>query len=342
MSSQTPSARRFLLLLAVLASCNYDSTGYNAPSPDLNEGLWLGSGSTPAILRVSPAQLLTSGRAFAATIITTPSADLLTLNSIAFDATGTMWVASESDSRLLAFPPAALGTSGSRTASVVIASANQSLTGPAGIAFDRQHRLWVANFGAGTLVRFDPAQLAASGAPAPGVVLGGLGQPAALAFDAAGSLWVSDIQAHRLVKYSPAQLAASGSPVPAVVLSLANGSSTNGSGIAFDAAGNLWVANVGDQIIGAFSPAQLAATGSPLPHVLIGTNFGTLRVPTGVSFDAAGSMWVMTLDGGLEKYTSAQIAASGTPAPTVALQVNDHTAAWGVAFWPKPAGLPLN
>ena len=343
--STTLRTSPLVALLVLSSGCGgYDNptSAYDPPPSTAIDGLWTSSGRAPAILRVAPTQLLTSGRAFAATTVTTASAGLSTLNSIAFDAAGTMWITSADDSRLLAFSPTAIGSSGPRVASVVISSNNQSLSTPTAAAFDRQHRLWVANFGNGTLVRFDPVQLASSGAPVPAVVVSGLIGPIAIAFDAEGSLWATDIQAHTIVKYSAAQIAASGRPAPSVVLNGVDGSLGEPSGIAFDAAGNLWVANIGTQEIGAFTPAQMAASGSPAPPIKISTNVGTLRVPTGLAFDNDGSLWVLTGDGGLEKFTRAQIAVSNSPAPTVALQLNDHFVFWSIAFWPTPDALPIN
>ena len=106
----------------------------------------------------------------------------------------------------------------------VIAQHRGSLNAPTGLAFDRVQRLWVANHENGTLVRYDPEQLAVSGAPAPAVVVSGLGHPTALAFDASGSLWVTDNVAATVSGYRPEQLTASGSAAPAVVLRAVAGS----------------------------------------------------------------------------------------------------------------------
>ncbi len=195
------------LLFGVAAGCGFD---YSAPSPpppppaapppapSVPDGLWTASGNTGAILHLAPSQLNGDGNLTPATTITTPSAQLFSLVGIAFDAAGNLWVASPDESLLLGFAPAALAASGSTAAAVVIVPNAGSLSGPTGLAFDPGHRLWVANHENGTLVRFDPAQLAAGGAPAPAVVLSGLGQPTALAFDAAGSLWVSDNGVHTI------------------------------------------------------------------------------------------------------------------------------------------------
>jgi sugar lactone lactonase YvrE len=224
----------------------------------------------------------------------------------------------------------------------VRASADRgSLSGPTGLAFDSQHRLWVANILSGTLVRFDPAQLAAGGAQVPAVVVSGAGNPVALAFDAAGSLWVSDNQLNTVVMYTAAQLALSGSPAPARVLTVAS-ALMNPTGLAFDAAGNLWVANTGFQNLLAFSPAQLADTGSPAPHVVISSNAGSLAVPVGLAFDGDGDLWVVRGAGALTKLARTGLEASGAPAPSARLEISGHSLLWSAAFWPKPAGLPLN
>lgn len=334
-------------LLTIAAACGYDSTSpYPSipPGPSAQNGLWTASGSNPAILRLSPGQLLTTGDLVPATEISTPSAQLFDLNGIAFDTDGTMWVTSGDDSRLVAFAPATLTGSGSRAATYVITStATNSLSGPTSLAFDAQHRLWVANAANGTIVRFDRAQLATSGAPTPAVIISGLAiRPTSLAFDAAGSLWVSDSRLHTISKYTAAQLAASGSPAPQVVLSEPANTVAKPAGIAFDAAGNLWVAFTNSETIGAFSPAQLAASGSPVPSIVLSSNAGSLSIPVGVAFDDDGSLWVIGGGGALTKFASASLGATGAPAPSAKLNLTTHTQFWSVAFWPKPTRLPLN
>jgi sugar lactone lactonase YvrE len=269
------------LLLAVAVGCADDSTAPAPPPPpppSAQDGLWTGSGTPAAILRLDPTQLSDNGKRDPATTLTTPSARLETLITVAFDPAGAMWIASADESLLLGFAPGALASSGSRAATSVLQPIAGSLSGPTGLAFDSQHRLWVANILSGTLVRFDPAQLAAGGAQVPAVVVSGAGNPVALAFDAAGSLWVSDNQLNTVVMYTAAQLALSGSPAPARVLTVAS-ALMNPTGLAFDAAGNLWVANTGFQNLLAFSPAQLADTGSPAPHVVISSNAGSSPFP---------------------------------------------------------------
>jgi len=339
-----------VLLLAVAAACGTDATSPMVPQPppprpppptSAQDGLWVVSGNPPAILRLDPTQLTDTGQRIPATIVTTPSAGLTTLAGVAFDAAGNLWVASDDDSLLLAFAPGALASSGTKAATRVITSTRGSLSGPIGLAFDSQQRLWVVNHQSATVVRFDPAQLAAGGVQTPALVLSVPGTPVAIAFDGAGSLWVSDNQLRVIYKYTAAQLAASGSPPPAFVLTAAD-SFVNPTGVAFDGAGNLWVANNGRSNLLGFTPAQLAGAGPLAPNVVITSNGGALGIPIGLAFEQDGSLWVVGGTGVLAKFTATSLGASGVVAPSARLKVSSHVLFWSGALWPKPTGLPLN
>src|SRR3989475_11264044 len=177
------------LLLLFVAGCGNDATTPTPPLPDpsLQDGLWTVSGSPSAILHLAPMQLNDTGQRDPATTLTTPSAPLHTLAGVAFDAAGNLWIASEDDSLLLAFAPGALASSGTKAASRVITPTRGSLSGPIGLAFDSQQRLWVVNHQSATVVRFDPAQLAAGGGQNPAGVPSLPGDPGGLALGAAGA-----------------------------------------------------------------------------------------------------------------------------------------------------------
>jgi sugar lactone lactonase YvrE len=327
-----------VLPLLMLAGCSDDAA---TPTPAVLDGLWTASGAPPTVLRLAPGQLAGSGDILPSTAVFTSSAELIAPVGMAFDTSGALWVASNSDSVLVAFAPEDLESSGSTEVSRVIRSTGGSLSGPSGLAFDRAHRLWVANSDNGTLVRLDAAQLSASGAPTPAIIVSGLGHPTALAFGADGSLWVADNQTHTIIEYVAGQLAGSGSPAPTVVLSGRNSSLMNPAGLAFDRSGNLWVANPGNHEVVSFTAAQLTATGSPSPHVVLSSIAGSLGSPVGLAFDRGGSLWVMSVTGILEKFGTAALAVTGAPSPSVRLALTDYTLFSGLAFSPPPAGLPL-
>ena len=72
--------------------------------------------------------------------------------------------------------------------------------------------------------------------------------------------------------------------------------------MAFDALGNLWVANSGGQNLAGFSPAQQAAGGSVAPHIVISSTRGPLGIPVG-PFQTDGSLWVIGGAGALNRRT---------------------------------------
>jgi sugar lactone lactonase YvrE len=327
------------LLLPVAAGCANDATRPSATSMD---GLWTASGAPPTVLRLAPSQLSHTGNVVPATAVFASNAELIAPVGVAFDTSGALWVTSNSDSLLIAFAPHALASSGFADATTVISPSGGSLSAPTGLAFDPAHRLWVANSADGTLVRFDAAQLSASGAPVPAVVVSGLGHPVALAFDDRGSLWVADNRAQTIVEYVAGQLAVSGSPAPTIVLSAKDRSLVRPAGLAFDRAGNLWVANTGSQAVVSFTPAQLAVTGTPAPHVVLFLASASLGIPVGLAFDGDENLWVMSESGFLAKFRPADLAATGAPSPSVLLALSDYTLFSGIAFSPVPAGLPLN
>lgn len=316
--------RTVLLLLIALAGCGYDraTSSYQLPPaappvdttvdervPTSLDGLWTASGTS-------------SGR-----------------SSVAFDARGTMWVASAADSRLLAFAPASPARTRESNASRVIFPIEGSIDAPRAIAFDRAHRLWVANAGNGTLVRFDTTQINATGIPVPSVVISGVGQPASIAFDASGALWVSDSRAGTVAKYSPAQLAASGAPAPALSLGATWTFLPNPSGIAFDAAGRLWMSGAQKNEIVAFTPETLARAGKKEPAIVLTLAQNFVLISGGLSFDVDGNLWIMGAAGAIAKLDQSQLATSGSPVPSVQLRLSGPELFGNLAFWPRPAGL---
>jgi sugar lactone lactonase YvrE len=333
-----------LLMITACASCSDYSPPSGTPGPPdtFEDGLWTSSGIPSGFLRLTSAQLQASDSVTPATSITTNSASLSGFNSLAFDATGTLWMTSQFDSALIGFSPSVLATSGSRAASKVIVSANGSLDAPSALAFDASHALWVANTNNGTIVRYSAAQLATGGSLTPSVILSGVGHPTGLAFDAAGGLWFSEGGGHRVAKFSAAQLVASGHILPEVVLTSHGPDISNPVGLAFDAAGNLWIANAGLSNVIALHANHLATTASVNADIVLASSSTFPQLPLGLAFDDHGNLWVVFAEGLLARYDHAALATSGDPAPAVRLIVGDHVEFRTPAFWPKPAGLPLN
>lgn len=273
-----------------------------------------------------------------------------TTRGLAFDANGDLWISSDCNGTLSRIPAAQLGASGARRAAVVLKppGSGRCLDG---VAIGRDGRLWVADRASGQLLGFSPAQLGRSGAVTPEVVIQSPGpkgptlrNPCGLAFDADQNLWVSNTDGgDSVVMYTPAQLAASGSPEPTVVLTT-SGKRTLSSprGLAFDATGNLWVANRYGPVA-KFTPAQLKRSGSPEPAAALAV--GGIAKQTelvGVAFDEAGNLWVSNQvnPARLAMFRAAELARPSSAEPTSFVDGAFATPGH-LALSPPPRALPV-
>jgi sugar lactone lactonase YvrE len=158
-------------------------------------------------------------------------------------------------------------------------------------------------------------------------------------------LWVTAPDKASVMMLQASQLVPGGTAAPAVAVW---GSTPGASALAFDAAGNLWVGRgteIGSSLL-EFTPDQLAATEEPLtvtqpePTVKLRGPGTSLHIPSGVAFDANGSLWVANQGGNaILKFTASQLGNSGDPAPRVVIETTSAPAV--LAFHPHPANLPL-
>jgi sugar lactone lactonase YvrE len=242
--------------------------------------------------------------------------------------TGALWVANLDASTVVAFHADRLGASTDAAPTISVGTGEVQY----GAAFDADGDLWLAQTSADRVVEFKASQLASSGTPTPAVVLStnagsvtppapaSLEGPIGLAFDAAGNLWVSNYYNNTVVAFAPAQLTTSGSPAPSVTLSAAGQSLNQPAGLAFDALGNLWVANTLQNTVVAFGSGQRGSSGAPDPVVTLSSTGTSLSFPFSLAFDAGGNLWVGNFNSNtVEQFPAFRLSANGAPSPAVTL-----------------------
>lgn len=175
---------------------------------------------------------------------------------------------------------------------------------------------------------------AVTGSPAT-VTTGGTASAAAVytARTGSGELWYGSWLGTSLaVGYASPSLAATGTPTPTDTIGTGGVTTHKTSAMAFDASGNLWLADFADDTIREFTAAQLAG-GVSTPATKIAL---AIEAPTGLAFDAAGDLWVSfsAVDSVAEFDAATLASAAGTVAqPTPALEL------WAPGF---PVGLAFD
>jgi sugar lactone lactonase YvrE len=186
---------------------------------DAAGGLWVSS-RQQRVTRFAPEQLRE-------TRTPTPPVTLSVAepSGLAFDAAGNLWVASAGRSpAVVRYDAARLDGSRAGPPDVIVTAMSpppviDALSGPAGMAFDRDGNLWVGYFGPNMIARLTPNDLRASGEVTPSIQLslavGALLE--GLAFDESGALWVPG-ESGQVLRLAPEQLRRSGQVTPQVVL----------------------------------------------------------------------------------------------------------------------------
>lgn len=145
-----------------------------------------------------------------------------------------------------------------------------SFGAPKGLAFDYDHNLYVADYGAGNIARFTPDGQRS--------VFSTNGGPYAIAFDGAGNLYGAYY--FQGIEFTPPGGGGHGT-------NFAGGAAAFTYGLAFDAGGNYYVSGYPDRIY-KFAPGAL-----------IGTLFATnLNDPRGLAFDRQGNLYAADLGSG--------------------------------------------
>jgi len=281
---------------------------------------------------------------------------------------GALWLANYAETHVTGFAQSQLLASSSPTAADTIGAAQF----PGGIAFASNGDMWVSTDHADSLKMFTLAQrngAATITSPARSLISPDLSSPQVMTFDSHGNLWVAD-EDNGLLEFTAAQVAnASSTPVNAnVIVTDTFPPSTGTYAIVFDAAGNAWVGENNSDNIVEYTVDQLAASGSPTPHVRLGVDQSTrtrivggagatpgsarasnlvafdpvvpqpLNDPDALAFDSQGNLWVANyMNQSVVAYTPAQVVTSGNPTPFITISIPGSNP-FGVAF-DKSGGL---
>jgi hypothetical protein len=307
--------------------------------------IWAGNSNKDVeMLAYAPAAVAASGMPMATVAARTNGSDGFT-----FDRDGNLWVlgATTADPPLARFAAASLGASGAKTPDVTIRSPSfgGGIPGPKVVAFDRMGNLWVSVVAGDKVIRFTPAQLAATGMPTAAVELTNVEGPSGIAFDMTGNLYVASAK-KVIMKFNAARLAASttGSDLELSMMTPAPviGTLPAAFGLAFDAMGALW-ANCDGTLV-RLPAADLASAAMGTVRMLTPTiqiTADVLALPLGIAFDESGGLWVAYQKGQLVRLGPSQLTSSGAKTPEVIIAGPDIGYAAWFALYPAPAALPL-
>jgi sugar lactone lactonase YvrE len=246
-----------------------------------------------------------------------------------------LWVANGTN--VVEFIPSQLGA-GVADTTPHLALNSPAFGAPQGVTFDAAGNLWVIDGGtlaeggavAPALLEFTAAQLAALAItpdPIPSVTIrsAGFTFPQQAVFDGNGDLWVSDNGSNAIFVLTPAQLATASNDLAPEMTIASNPAFQGPLGIAFDAAGDLYIANNASTSIFKFNHGVLptmAGAYTLAPSVtLVDDGQGSIQAPWGLAFDAQGNLWSSNANtpNTIVKFASSQLMTNGGPVPAVTL-----------------------
>ena len=328
----TPSTGNLAIVInpAAGATPSVTITGPNSYTKTISasqtlSGLALGSYSVRAAsVDASNAIVATVDTATVSVASETVAGGATVTDSVTYTArvgTGALWVANDQgSSAFVDFTASQLSSSGAPTPTLSSSTAAPAASNS--MAFDGHGNLWMIASGSSQIAEYSAAQLT-SGTPAATITINDTNGPVqitGMAFDAHGNLWLANYGPCDIDELSASQLAsASGSvtSTPALILNNCSASVTvtGPNGLAFDANGNLWVADVDSSDVYEYPASALTGSGNVTSEPVFQTRPG-IAVQY-LAFDGGGNLWI---SGGnqIVRLSAAQLASGGSNSPVTA------------------------
>ena len=249
------------------------------------------------------------------------------------------------------------------TSDTVAGVTQASMSLPTGIAVDPvSGKIFVSIYGQHRILRFASGATIANGANAEAVIgqtsyttaISGIGaaaldEPYGIDLDSAGRLWVADYDNNRVLMYEDAANLPEFGATADLVLGQPDFSTRTAAtsrikmsgpvGVHFDVAGNLWVADFGNNRVLRFDSAATLGDGAPATAVFGQPDFvtgvadagnPTMSSPVAVLLDPAGRLWVAEQESHrVLRFDAATTLASGSPANGVLGQTDFVTSSGG-------------
>ena len=249
-----------------------------------------------------------------------PQVNLSGPTGIAVDTFGDIFVADTGNGKVVADCLASTTTSATSNSFCgnsgylgAVVELGSSFTDPAGIALDGGNSLYVVDSGANTVTLIQGANLSSSTLVAASATFGGtaLNGPKGIALDGYANVYIADTGNNRIVMAHQFGATATDNIVYIPSTTTFGGTALSGpTGIALDSAGDLFIADTGNNRIVEYTALGVAS--------VVSTGSLTLSAPTGITVYPSGALVVTDTTNGVSLLNgaSSQVLSFGSTYPT--------------------------